>query len=123
MTTDTLSSLFSRTDLAGHLSWSEVRSAVNRVSPHFFAEDTMRAFNSKLVGEPAFIEVDGNTVVGFITSERDSSPTDIAAWNGQRRYTIRTFDGVKVRSSPTHGYGAFASRIEALAAFRTLKTL
>ena len=49
---------------------------------HFFDADSMRYFGSKVYGP----------VIGgryFITSEQDRNPYGAAAWNGQRRYTVR----------------------------------
>lgn len=55
----------------------------NASKGHFFDKEAMKFFGSKV-----YDEVYGGRY--FLTSERDSG--ELAAWNGQRRYTVRGID-------------------------------
>lgn len=82
--------------------------AANRNLGHYFFErDTMRFFQTRV----------GSTLYGgrlFVTSERDDSYGS-AAWDGQRRYTVRRANGDG--SITTVGeFGQYASRAGANAA-------
>lgn len=116
-----LASLINRPNLVpvGALDWDDLKYAVARTSPHFFAPETMRAFNSRLVGTPRWIfnPEDGTIAIGFVTSERDTHG-EFRAWDGKRRYTVRYFTGERVRSADH--YGSHATRAKALAHLQSL---
>jgi hypothetical protein len=57
---------------------------------HFFDKDTMRAFGSRLADDVYPDRIGAGTY--FMTSERDRDRGYGAAWNGQRRYTVRYLD-------------------------------
>jgi hypothetical protein len=117
--------LFGTANPAGHLNYAMLMHAVNRVDNHFFDPETMRAFSSRLLGEPKWIHhpfQPGEPVVAFVTSEADRrSYTGAKAWGGERRYSIRYFDGRRV--SCIGGYGAYRSRASALSAYRAIPAL
>lgn len=106
--------LFDTDTPSGTVGWEDLKYAVTRTALHFFDPDTMRAFNSRLVGTPRWIldPEDGTIAVGFVTSERDTHG-EFRAWHGKRRYTVRYFTGQRVRSADH--YGSHATRASAIA--------
>ena len=92
-----------RRDPGPYRSVYEVRRANVVRGYHFFDPDTLRFFSSRI----------GKTIYGgryFVTSERDEpvSSRYPAAWNGERRYTLR--EALADGSVSTVGdFGAYAT--------------
>jgi len=88
---------------------AHVKAANRNLGHYFFERDTMRFFQTRI----------GSTLYGgryFVTSERDEAYGSIsAAWDGQRRYTVRRANGDG--SITTVGeFGQYASSATANAA-------
>ena len=60
----------------------QIKRLMVAMGSHWWDDSSMRYFNTKVYG-PVYA---GRY---FVTSERDGSPYDVAAWDGARRYTIR----------------------------------
>ena len=100
----------------------EVKSHARASGSHWFDPDTLRSFGSK-VPDAARIGPDGRAY--FISSEQDRRYGDdrrYAAWNGERRYTLRAYD-------PSTGQVDGAERAadggydhDAFGRYRTLRT-
>ena len=82
-----------------------IRAANAAAGFHFFDRDSMRAFSSRVHGR-----LYGGRY--FVTSEQDRAPYGAAAWDGERRYTVR-----EARADGSIGtvgeFGAFSSGAEA----------
>lgn len=88
--------------------WEELKSSTRIAGSRFFDEATMAFFASRTVGEPRLLS-DGRVV--FATSERDRY-RGTAAWGGQRRYSVRVWDGKTV--STVGDFGSCDTRAEVL---------
>ena len=101
---------------------SEVRSHARRSGSHWFDPDTLRSFGSK-VPDAARIGPDGRAY--FISSEQDrryGGDRRHAAWNGERRYTLRAYNPATgivddAERAPDGGYDH-----DAFGRYRTLQT-
>ena len=89
------------------ITFDELKRQVRASGSFFFEEATMRFFSSRCVGLPW--QTDRGVL--FVTSERDARGH---GWSGERRYTLRLFDGKRIDS--IGGFGHFASRGAALRA-------
>ena len=115
--------LFGTPNPRGFTDWCNLKRAVRVSGSHFFDSETMRAFGSRLIGEPKWIAVDGKPCVLFITSERDRYGGVLGqAWNGERRYTLRHFDPMTGRIY-SGDFGEYRTARAARAAFRKVPTL
>lgn len=95
----------------------QVREYAERAGSPFFSPATMRAFGSRVqlrayrVGDRLY----------FVTSERDPMGY---AWDGQRRYSVRTADVAGDRFdteyAPGTGFGEFGTRDQAMRAMEAL---
>ena len=89
---------------------NDIRAAHEATGGHFFSPSSMRYFGSRILS-PVF---PGGY---FVTSERDSgvhtSRGYVAAWNGERRYTVRVCreDG---QIDTVSDHGQFSTRSAAL---------
>lgn len=111
--------LFGTSNPKGFTDWGNLKRAARVCGSHFFDADIMRAFGSRLIGEPKWIAVDGSPCVLFITSERDRYGD---AWDGARRYTHRLFDPMTGRIY-SGDFGEYRTSRAARAAFRRVPTL
>jgi hypothetical protein len=80
----------------------------------FFASDSMRFFNSRLIGEARIIPYRDSVGLGFVTSERDHLPPGKGAWNGERRYSRRV-----LIDAPDAPFGFRIQTVGDLGAFST----
>ena len=89
----------------------DIRAAHEAAGGDFFSPATMRLFSSRILS-PVF---PGGI---FVTSERDSgvftSNGFMAAWGGQRRYTVRVCHDYGDIDTVSE-FGQFSTRAEALA--------
>ena len=92
----------------GVVSWPELQLAAARANSHFFDPPSMRFFKSRLCSTPRFT-TDPDTdavVIAFITSERD--------FHGERRYSIRRFDGQHVTTLALREFATLAAARRAM---------
>ena len=122
-TTGRIEYLFGTRTPQGSVPWTLLEASVARCGSCFFDRDTMRAFGSRRIGLPKWVEVEGSPVVLFMTSERDTSSHP--AWDGQRRYTLRAFDPStgRIRTYPGTGFGEYRDSAALRAAFNRVPTL
>jgi len=97
-------------DEANFTSIEQIRYANRQLGHHFFDTDTLRFFRSR----------NGSTVYGgqyFITSEQDHDYGGSigAAWDGERRYTVRRANADGSIETVGH-FGQYGSRSGAAAA-------
>ena len=86
----------------------DIKAAHERRGGFFFSPSTMRFFGSRILS-PVFA---GGV---FVTSERDTPRVPgPAAWNGERRYTVRVCDSAG-DILPASEFGEFATRDAAIA--------
>ena len=87
---------------------------------YWFTPDTLRAWSCRLP-DRATIGRDGRAY--FVSSEQDRAHfVNVAAWNGERRYTIRAFDPItaRVHDAEPDGFTRYATRAEATRAMRAI---
>jgi len=99
---------------AGPIPADIVRGFVAGTGCPFFASDSMRFFDSRLIGEARIVPYRDSVGLGFVTSERDTGgrPARLA-WNGERRYTRRI-----VTDTRDHGFGFGIKTIGDFGAFK-----
>ena len=78
---------------------NEIKKRNEDIGHHFFDQDTMRWFRSKVYDDT--YTTPGTTDTYFVTSEKDSGRHP--AWNGERRYTVRAEYG----DGQIHGVSEF----------------
>lgn len=87
-----------------------------RMGYHFFSPATMRFFSSRVESELLENHC-------FVTSEQDNgSPlSDIRAWNGERRFSVRFFDENSGIIETVGEFGAYDTLEDAIKAARAYK--